>query len=84
MAQSGNTDNGNYLIYTIFEKDNWPTGIRYSGWVRVPGASAAQDKQLGFRSNDGEWIAHYISSNNADSYHVTNGCIRSLYGLILK
>ena len=59
------TDNGTYLIYTIFEKDNWPAKVRYSAGVRVPGTGTSEERKIGFRSSNGEWIAHFISSRQA-------------------
>ena len=71
------TDNDDtYLIYTIFEKAK----VRYSASVRVSGASTPQDRRLGFRSSDGEWIADYISSSQAGSYYGVNGCIKVYTG----
>ena len=70
-----NTDYGNHLIYTIFEKDNWPAKLREASF-RVPGGGTSDKVYIAYCSSDDEWVTHYVTSSQAGNHHISNSCIK--------
>lgn len=71
------TNNGNYMAYVIFEKDEWPAAVRLTERIPIPGTSSDFDQiKIEYRSYDTDYIAHYIADWQSHSYYAENSCIR--------
>ncbi len=72
-----NTDKGDYMVYVIFEKDEYPAEKRETPGIFLPGTSGSFDRlQIEYRSYDTSYIYDYISSGSSQSYYAENSCIR--------